>query len=287
MRSGKAEGVPYSLSRWTDVVAAKWPWFLTALQAERMEAFDPQTGVPSWWSLAPAETLGLVFWTKNPTNLIADRNVIRSYQVKVHVTATGWHEVEKGAPSLDEACQLLQATVDAFGVENVTWRFSPVPLLPVSELIGRFFRLAEAASRAGLREVYLSFLQTNDLLPETRSWAQRLHVLDQLAIMVGAKFGINLRLCNEDRTLERWGELLDLNGDPVGPPPTNLSSGVCANPADYGAALVRKEGCGCVLMADPFTINESCTMGCVYCYAADQTLSGKKRNTTRSLPVIR
>ena len=47
------------------------------------------------------------------------------------------------------------------------------------------------------------------------------------------------------------------------------------------------EGCGCVLMADPFTINESCTFGCQYCYAADKSLAPKKRNTTKGhLPVV-
>ena len=85
-------------------------------------------------------------------------------------------------------------------------------------------------------------------------------------------------LCNEDSTLRRVSEL-----------PENLSAGVCAPPEDFalpGLARPPSEGCGCVLMADPFTVNETCTMGCSYCYAADKTLAPKKRNTTRHLTVL-
>lgn len=252
-----------------------------------MEAIDQKSGIPSWWSLKPEDTLGMVFWTKDPSNLIANRSMFHGYNVKVHVTATGWHEVEKGAPNIEESGKLLYDTVEAFGEGNVIWRFSPVPLLPTGDLLARFYQLAESAKLAGIHKVYVSFLQPNDLLPETRSWGARLHTLSQMAITVGAKFGLDILLCNEDRTLERWNELLNLEGDPVeGPPPSNLRWGICADPVDYGSTPTRAEGCGCVLMVDPFTINESCTMGCLYCYAADKSLADKKRNTTR-LPVVR
>ena len=91
-------------------------------------------------------------------------------------------------------------------------------------------------------------------------------------------YGMQVILCNEDSTLRRVSEL-----------PENLSAGVCAPPEDFalpGLARPPSEGCGCVLMADPFTVNETCTMGCSYCYAADKTLAPKKRNTTRHLTVL-
>jgi hypothetical protein len=291
LRYGKAEGIPYSLSRWTDVPDAKWPWFREVMRRGVMEAFDPTTGVPCRWSLAPCDTLALVFWTKNPANLINDQTVVEFHPVKVHVTATGWHEVERGAPGIDESIRLLTETVRVYGAANVTWRFSPVPILPFDDLLGRFFRLAEGAARAGLKSVYISFLQPNDRVPETRTALERLHLLSMMAQTVGAKFGLDLLLCNEDRALERWGELVDLSGDPV-TVPANLKSGVCVDPSVFAAPTAfgdvapRIEACGCVLMADPFTINESCTLGCLYCYASDKSLTGKKRNTTRRLPVV-
>src|SRR5580698_706440 len=103
-RSGAQEGLPYSLSRWTDVPAAKWGWFRAALAKGEMVAFDQRTGVPSTWSLRVKDTLGLVFWTKDPTNLVEDRACLEGFRVQVHVTITGWHEVEKGAPDLESAC---------------------------------------------------------------------------------------------------------------------------------------------------------------------------------------
>lgn len=257
--------------------AAKWSWFLKAMAAGRMEAFDPNTGVPSWWSLKPADTLGLVFWTKDPTNLIKDRALFDGYTVKIHVTATGWHEVEKGAPSIYHSRELLKKSVEAFGKENVTWRFSPVPVLDAEEVADRFLTIADAAHQAGLQRALVSFLQTNDLMTDPRTADERLNLLSKIAAKAYKRFGIDILLCNEDRSFEGRTDL----------PPYGLRSGICADPADYGMVRTTSEGCGCVQMADPFTINESCTMGCSYCYAADKTLTVKKRNTTRTLPVLR
>ena len=69
--SGVDEGVPYSLSRYTDVPNSKWAWFQSCLESKKMVAFDPRkASAPGVWSLQPEDTLGLVFWTKNPMNLL-------------------------------------------------------------------------------------------------------------------------------------------------------------------------------------------------------------------------
>lgn len=278
IKSGKAEGFPYSLSRWTDLPAAKWQWFESQVAQGYMMAFHPETGIPSKWSLDPKETLGLTIWTKDPTNLLVNQTWLRAYKLKIHITCTGWEEVEKGAPDAEEGADLIRQTVEAFGPDSVEWRFSPVPLLPTDLLTKRFQHIARTAAQAGLKRVYLAFLQANDLIPETRDQADRLEVLTQLAVQEQ----IEVILCNEDQTLHKVSYL-----------PGNLKSGVCAPPEDWqleGHNRPPAEGCGCVLMVDPFTINESCTFGCRYCYAADKSLSDKKRNTTRQgrqLPMAR
>lgn len=271
-RRGIEESVPYSLSRWTDVPAAKWGWFKGVLAEGAMIAFDPRTALPSMWSLKPEDTLGLNFWTKDPTNLLADRELLKPYKVKIHLTITGWEEVEKGAPTLREACNLLTRTTMAYGAENVTWRFSPVPV--VADVADRFGRICVKASRAGVREVYLAFLQENDLMPETRSVREREEVLRKLGERA-AVFGIQVKLCADDQQLLQRGVVH-----------YNVSHGVCAGPGDWGG-LPPAEGCGCAIMIDPFSVNESCTFGCQYCYAADKSLQPKKLNTTRSLPLVR
>lgn len=272
MLSGKAANLPYSLSRWTDVPAAKWAWMQEQLKQGWMVAFDHRS-LPGKWSLNPEDTLGLIFWTKDPTNLLEEA-CLKDYRVKVHMTITGWEEVEKGAPSLDEAGELLLETSKVFGSENVRWRFSPVPL--VEDAAKRFARICKYARQAGLRESFVAFLQNNDLVPETRDVDQRLNLLEEMSNHA-SRYGLDVKLCNEDRSL-------------LGYVPTslNLGSGVCAPPEDFGlegVPVTPSEGCGCGYSIDPFTINETCTFGCTYCYAADLGTAPKKRNTTR-LPVI-
>lgn len=240
-----------------------------------MIGFDPRTAVPAHWSLDPQDTLGLIFWTKDPRNLVQEANLIGQYRTKIHLTVTGWEEVERGAPNLRGSLVSLGATVRAFGAQNVTWRFSPVPL--VADVVERFERIARIAQDNGLTSTYLSFLQPNDQLPETRTEEERIQTLRAIA-EVAAQYGVHVRLCNEDRLLA---------GTPGAYP--NLASGVCAAPEDFdlgGQNPAPSEGCGCILMIDPFTFNESCGMGCQFCYAADKTLSPKKHNTTKKLKVL-
>lgn len=273
--SGKAERLPYSLSRWTDLPAAKWDWFETQLDQGWMEGFDPRTAVPCNWSLKPEDTYGLVFWTKDPTNLILTRERLLKYPLVIHMTLTGWDEVEHGAPDMAEGLAIMANAISAFGHDRVVWRFSPVPATP--DIVDRFETMARAAAFLGLKRVYVSFLQENDLMPEKRPSRVRVELLKQMSVR---SHGMKILLCNEDQTLARESQL-----------PPNLEMGVCEDGCRFTDSVYhidrpRIEGCGCALAVDPFTINESCTMGCEYCYAADKSRSPSKRNTTR-LRVVR
>ena len=263
-RSGKAENLPYSLSRWTDLPATKWAWFEAQLAQGWMVGFDPRTAVPSKWSLAPEDVLGLIFWTRNPRNLIDHADQLKPYPLVVHMTVTGWHEVEHGAPNLHEGLRLLTETVDKFGVANVEWRFSPVPAEP--DVATRFEVLAEGAAQMGLKRVYVAFLQTNDLIVERRSLEQRQVLLMELS---KRRHDLDVILCNEDRTLDGF----DL------PLSSKVHYGVCESGNRFSSDLMFDD-CGCALAVDPFTKNEACAMGCVYCYAADKSAAPNKKDTT-------
>lgn len=264
IESGRKHNFPYSLSRWTDLPATKWDWFRERLSVGWMAGVDPLTGVPCGWSLLPQDTAGLVFWTRDSRNLVKDRHLLEPYQKVIHFTLTGWHEVERRAPSIELGLEILKATVDAFGPDRVTWRCSPIPAVP--DVVDRFDCIASSAQKMGLRQVYVAFLQTNDRMAETRTPEQRAQTLKDLSSVTG----LDVLLCNEDTT-------------PV-VPRLNLRRGVCEDGRRFGAH--RTEGCGCALTVDPFTINETCRFDCAYCYAADSTLAPRKRTTTRRLPLV-
>lgn len=240
MRSGAAENIAYSLSRWTDIVGTdrKWDWWQAALRAQSMISFDPHLATPATWSLRPQDVQSLIFWTKRPGKLLESYASLTPYNVHVNITATGWHEVERGAPSLPEACQWLKCTPSMF---STSWRFSPIPVLKESEVLNRFTVLAEFAAKGKLQKVYTSFLQANDKIPETRTKSEQTDLLGKLALRA-RDFGLYL---------VDWDEYLKMDL------PENRP------------------------MTDPFTINESCQMGCAYCYAVNQP------NKHNSLKVIR
>ena len=260
MHSGKQENIPYSISRWTDVPAGKWNWFKQQLAQGWMVAFDTRTAMPAKWSLKPEDTLGLILWTKDPTNLLKDRELLRPYPLVIHMTLTGWQEAEPGAPTLEQGCVLLRALAKAFGSENVVWRFSPIPQLALAEIVDRFQTIAWAAHAAGLKRVYAAFLQENDLLPETRARDERRAILEALTASANA-FGLTLFLCQDDT---------DTPG---------ATLGVCEDGTRFGTTPETID-CGCTHAVDPFTVNEACVLGCAYCYVSDKSLSPCKRLTT-------
>jgi len=271
--NGRAERVPYSLSRWTDVPAAKWPWMQQQLDQGWMVAIDQRTSVPARWSLKPQDTLGLLFWTKNPAVLLTEKR-LQDYRVKIHRTTTGWHEVEPGCPTIQDACDMFCASVRYFGPDNVIWRFSPIPLLPDSDVVMRFRKILNVAGPIGLRSVFVSFLQTNDQITETRTDEEKRTLLRKLTSEAKSR-QIRVKLCADDQAIL------------VGQSNPGVSTGVCAPPEDfiYGRNLER-DVCGCGFSVDPFSINETCTGGCLYCYAGDKTSAPKKRNTA-TLPILR
>jgi hypothetical protein len=270
--SGKELNFPYSLSRWTDVPMDKWGWFKAIMKQKEMLGFHPEQMVPYRWSLRADDTLGLIFWTKDPTNVLREELPEKGYRVKLHVTVTGWEEVEPKAPNLDNGANLLARANHLLGPENVYWRFSPIPILPQDELIRRFQVILSRSSDEGMKRVYASFLQDNDLMPEIRYTSDRLSILTQMG-EVAQQYGVKVLLCNEDKLLVGHPDLHP-----------NVASGVCAPPEDFMLPKRDKppsEGCGCVLMVDPFGINESCSVGCKYCYAADRLSNPHRSDSSR------
>jgi DNA repair photolyase len=239
-----------------------------------MEALDP-AGIPGKWSLKPEDTLGLIFWTKNPSSLLTNLDLFDDFRVKVHVTVTGWTEVEQGAPNMTLGTDLLCLSARYLGVDNVTWRFSPVPLVP--DAVERFEFILENAAKAGIRQVFVSFLQENDRLPETRPSTERVRLLQRMGAMAHER-QVMVRLCNDDFSL--------LEGIEATP---GLSLGVCAPPEDFSfedQVLPPIEKCGCVKAVDPFSLNEACAYSCEYCYTSDRQIADRKRNTTARLPIL-
>jgi hypothetical protein len=266
MHSGVDERMPYSLSRWTDLPIDKWDWFKEQLRQGWMLGFDPRTAMPGKWSLEPEKTFGLIFWTKDPANIVKDAKLLDKFPLVLHVTLNGWPEVEVGAPGLWRGVSRLAAAVEQFGVERVVWRFSPIPLLYQTEVILRFEVIAKAAARLGLKRVYASFLQSNDLMMEQRTVQERQSLLRRMADVTS----LEVVLCQDDKATLVGS--LDM--------PHNLRSGVCEDGSIFGRGLAHVDDCGCALAVDPFTVNETCSLGCGYCYAADKGLSQCRRNTT-------
>jgi hypothetical protein len=243
MRLGKEENYPYSLSRWTDVPGGKWPWFLQKLREGSFLGFDPCTGMPDRWSLSPEDVLGLIFWTKDPRNLLKDREILRPFKTVIHFTITGWSEVELRVPSLESSLALLPPLIESYGLGSVTIRYSPIP--QQKSALDRWPKIAEGLVSVGVREVYLSSLRYG--LSVTDLGVPLFEAISYLSKVAGP-LGLKLLGCADDEALD-------------------LPVGVCES-GDRFLPNLKRDSCGCAKVVDPFTRSESCSFGCKYCYAS-------------------
>lgn len=229
-------------------------------------------------SLRPDDVHSLVLWSKDYSQLLADRRaralLSRYEQVVAHLTVTGlggtW--LERGVPPLDEALDQLPSMVELTGrPERVVVRFDPIvhwweggrlrTNLPLADPVFRACRMA------GVRDVPTSFatlygkvlrrgVRWDDPSPEER---RRVGLaLKDLA----QTYGVELSSCS------------DPSLDEAGIPRTPCIDGrlltdlhpqkeVAPTRRDRG----QREHCLCTESADIGSYTMTCPGGCLYCYA--------------------
>lgn len=221
------------------------------------DGFDPvHSGVPRSWSLLPEDTQELIFWSKNPSSLVKDSDLLFPYvgKVGVHITCTGWgNKVERGVPDYREVLPLLQPLIEVYGTEQVTWRISPVPEGDVSLLLPLF----DLAAKTGIERVFCSFLQENAVMPRILFPNEKEENTKALTAW-GRERGMQVSFCYDDRMFAPG------------------VVGVCSPPS---TPETPTDACGCSLAVDPFGIHESCIYNCRYCYVTTPQLGPKRHNS--------
>lgn len=262
IQSGNQRNVPYSFSRWTEVPGdpLRWSWFLQQLDRGVFDGFDPLDGIFRSWSILPEDTQELILWTKNPGLILASLPALAPFhgKISVHVTMNGWGPShERGVPPVEKIAPLFGPLIDAFGVEAITWRISPVPTEAGKDHFDRLFDLvAKSSSGSRMPKVFLSFVQTNARVPVPSETQKK----ETLRYFQDRRYSI----CWDDR---------EATGSPG-------SVGVCSPPRSSKNPL---DTCGCSLAVDPFGYNESCIFACDYCYVVEnQGLLQRKRNNSLS-----
>lgn len=286
-----------SASRRTDIPAFYAEWFIRRVRAGFLLTRNPfNHNQIRRVSMLAQDVEAIVFWTRNPTNLMPYLSELdeRGFNYYFQYTITGYpRSIERSVPNPYKAIDDFRKLSVQLGARRVTWRYDPVllsNLLPLEEHKRLFQKIAK--NLAGYtRRVVVSFsdfykkteknlrdvegLICSDIATDRDS----LQKLTDFMAKTAAQYGMEIFTCAEE---------VEVNG---------IGHGKCIDERliqeVFGLTLSgdkdkgQRESCGCIKSVDVGVYN-TCLHGCSYCYAtfSHERVISNKRNHDPDSPFL-
>ena len=276
-----------SVSRRTDIPTFYSDWFINRLYEGYVLTRNPMNhSQVSKIPLSPEVIDCIVFWTKDPKNIMAKLKLLDAmkynYCFQFTVTPYG-KDIERNLREKIEIEDTFLALSDTIGKERVLWRYDPIIInnrLTVNYHKEQFMRLCDKFYNH-TENVTISFvdtyrkLQTNVIVPiDTVQMTELGEFIGQTA----KNYGLTAKACCEDIDLTTFGIEKASCIDKA------IIEKVCGYELDIKADKNQRKNCGCVESIDIGTYN-TCLNGCVYCYAnySEKSIQANaRRHNTKS-----
>lgn len=261
-----------SVSRRTDVPNYYSDWFINRLKEGFLYVRNPMnTHQISRINLSPEVIDCIVFWTKNPANMLGKLEYLQDYAYYFQFTLTGCgRDIEPNLPDKrKELIPAFQKLSEKIGKEKVIWRYDPI-LLSDKYTADYHLRAFEeiAGNLAGYTEkAVISFVDLYEKTwRNTRGLGIRLATEKEMMGLaaemarIASKYNLEIESCAEQWDFQKVG----------------IQRGSCIDKKlierIIGCRLTgqkdknqRKE-CGCFESVEVGAYN-TCLNGCRYCYA--------------------
>ena len=247
-----------SVSRRTDIPNYYSDWFIARIKEGFLYVRNPMNAHQiSRIDLSPEVVDCIVFWTKNPANMIEKLEDLKKYMYYFQFTLTGYgRDVEPNLPNKrEELIPTFKRLSGKIGKERVIWRYDPIliskrytmnyHLQAFEEIAGN---LADYTERVVISFVdFYSKMKRNarELGIRQITDEEMLEVAGKMA-QIASKYNLIIETCAEQINLHEIGIL--------------------------GCKLIaekdknQREECGCFESVEVGTYN-TCLNGCKYCYA--------------------
>ena len=261
-----------SVSRRTDIPNYYSDWFIARIKEGFLYVRNPMNAHQiSRIDLSPEVVDCIVFWTKNPANMIEKLEDLKKYMYYFQFTLTGYgRDVEPNLPNKrEELIPTFKRLSGKIGKERVIWRYDPIliskrytmnyHLQAFEEIAGN---LADYTERVVISFVdFYSKMKRNarELGIRQITDEEMLEVAGKMA-QIASKYNLIIETCAEQINLHEIG----------------IQHGSCINKKLIerllGCKLIAKKdknqraGCGCFESVEVGTYN-TCLNGCKYCYA--------------------
>lgn len=268
------EGIPVilSVSRRTDIPDYYSEWFMNRLKEGFLYVRNPMNPHQiSRIDVSPRVVECIVFWTKNPTNMMKQLIHLQNYTYYFQFTLTGYgKDIEPGLPDKRSVLiPVFQRLSEAIGKERVIWRYDPILINKKYTMDYHIKAFGEIAERLAdyTEKVVISFI---DFYEKTRRNTEGLAMKEMTQEDIVCLAGEMAKIAFKHHLrIETCAEQIDLRH-------IGIEHGSCIDQKlierllgcrlNGGKDKNQRKECGCLESIEVGTYH-TCLNGCKYCYA--------------------
>ncbi|MDF2537762.1 MAG: hypothetical protein K0S76_783 [Herbinix sp.] len=262
-----------SASRRSDIPAYYSEWFLNRLKAGYVLTRNPMNHAQiSKIELSPQVIDGIVFWSKDPLNLMDQLPLIdlMGYRYYFQFTLTPYdRELEPYVRNKQDLIKTFGKLSEMLGKDRVLWRYDPIimnhKITPdyhkkMFEQFCRQLRTFTNICTISFVDKYtkLSKARVGNLIRELT--LPEMYQMAAAFSEIAGCYGIELRACCEQVDLSEYGII------PASCIDQQTIEKVCGYKINVKRDTNQRIGCGCIQSIDIGAYN-TCKHGCIYCYA--------------------
>ena len=260
-----------SVSRRTDIPAFYTEWFLNRLKQGFVYVRNPMNyHQVSEVALNPNVIDCIVFWTKDPSNILDKLDQLAEYNYYFQITVNSYdNQIERNVPNKNKVVQAFQTLSRMIGKERTIWRYDPIILTKEMDMESHFrnFELLAAKLEGYTEQCIISFVDFHKKAERNMSHISYLPIHNDTVKMMGERLfrisqnhGFAIKTCSEQIDLSSVGieHAKCVDGQ--------LISSIIGKPILAKKDKNQREVCGCMESIDIGAYN-TCKHGCLYCYA--------------------
>lgn len=260
-----------SASRRTDIPSFYSEWFMKRIESGELMVRNPMNyHQVSRIVLSPELIDCIVFWTKDPANIIPYLDKIEKYNYYFQITVNSYgNKIERNVRDKDSVVNSFIQLSKRIGKERTVWRYDPIiisgsinfdfHLKNFEYLANKLYRYTERCVISFVDTYKKSERNLNILEGHEMSDEEMISIGDAIA-RIALKYGIKVETCSEKVDLSKVGIEHTSCIDKL------LIERIIGKQLDVKKDKNQRNECGCISSIDVGVYN-TCQHDCLYCYA--------------------
>jgi len=269
-----------SASRRTDIPAFYSDWFYNRIKEGFALVRNPMNlHQVKRVSLRAEDVDCIVFWTKNPSDMLPNLNLVKDYSYYFQFTLNPYDKaLETDVPRKSMIIDSFKKLSDIIGPQRVIWRYDPIILGSSidANYHEKYFEVLANKLHQYTSKCIISFVDRYKKIESTFNKLGVQEINENAKRTVAKKlsevadsYGLRLTTCAEEIDLTDMGIGHARCIDPV------LIEEVLGVKTDCKKDRNQRSACGCAASVDIGAYN-TCVHGCIYCYASFSKESVKR-----------